>query len=960
MIERLEPRTLLSSEFPDTTFSGDGFASAKTPFRDPTIAQDAVVQPDGKFLIASGLSGNTSHIGLMRFDVAGNLDQTFGSNGEVAFPTGVVGSVALQSDGKILAAAAESPNAIRIYRLNADGSADLTYGTNGSTTVAMAATATPEDLVVDTNGDAVTVGTTGTSFFALRLTPGGQLDSTFSGDGIQTIDATNNVTGAARSAALQTDGKIVIGGYTGATAKFVLARLTTAGALDSTFGSNGVLLSSTAGTITGVVAQSDGKILVSGRQNGTAPTRILFARYLTNGAADTTFGTSGVAQISVGGQAAWANALVPQSDGKVVATGGIGSQFGMVRITSGGVLDTYSQFDLATTSEDGTAVAIDSAGRILAAGNTVEAGGAVAAMRFTSAFAPDLAFGAGGSVTNWTLSYAFTNSEAKAAALQPDGKLVVVGNGGRGQSPQVTVAGIALTRFNADGSLDTSFGDGGVAIDPYQKFTQGNASVAIRSDGKIIVAGESYIYRYLPSGQLDTSFDGDGVIRIAVVAHRVLIQPDEKMIVAGEGLNLARYNADGSIDTTFGANGIIPYRPNSPIDGDAALMPDGRIVATGAARVARFTANGQPDPTFSGDGETPGGGYGVAPGDDGSIYTVTGQNGYIVKHYLLDGTLDPNFGTGGSVTATFGFQTQVPQSVAIDPLGKIVVTGILDTDSGGYYSASGLLRLQPDGLPDSSFGTNGKQIFSATATTPCAAEDVVVAADGSIFAVGFVGTRIGFADAQTDLAALKLVQTDHQRPTVVDAALNVGLITNPRLDFTFSEEVVASLSSGEASVTELQNGSTVDITGRQFTGATASFSLPTNLADGNYRATLPGGAISDAAGNTLAADYTFDFFMLAADGDHNRKVDIEDFNLLAANFGKSNQTFSQGNYNFSSDGKITIEDFNILAANFGKHLSPPTASASFQAISFGITPTRPLAPARQGDATDLLTESGLI
>jgi len=112
---------------------------------------------------------------------------------------------------------------------------------------------------------------------------------------------------------------------------------------------------------------------------------------------------------------------------------------------------------------------------------------------------------------------------------------------------------------------------------------------------------------------------------------------------------------------------------------------------------------------------------------------------------------------------------------------------------------------------------------------------------------------------------------------------------------------------------------------------TFNFSVtPAGLPDGNYHATLPLGGVIDTSGDPLPADYTYDFFVLAGDGDRDRTVDIKDFNLLAANFGKSNQTFSQGNYDYSSDGKVTITDFNILAANFGKHLDAPTQPQSLQ------------------------------
>lgn len=116
------------------------------------------------------------------------------------------------------------------------------------------------------------------------------------------------------------------------------------------------------------------------------------------------------------------------------------------------------------------------------------------------------------------------------------------------------------------------------------------------------------------------------------------------------------------------------------------------------------------------------------------------------------------------------------------------------------------------------------------------------------------------------------------------------------------------------------------------------------LPDGNYTGTLPTTAVKSTSGVPMLASDGLSFYVLGADGDGDRTVTIEDFNLLAANFGKSAQTFAQGNYDYSADGKITLTDFNILAANFGKHLDAPTAPQSLvsqmpstfvQAASFG-------------------------
>ncbi len=117
-------------------------------------------------------------------------------------------------------------------------------------------------------------------------------------------------------------------------------------------------------------------------------------------------------------------------------------------------------------------------------------------------------------------------------------------------------------------------------------------------------------------------------------------------------------------------------------------------------------------------------------------------------------------------------------------------------------------------------------------------------------------------------------------------------------------------------------------------------SFNNKLADGAYRLTIPGTALHGSSGLPTPPDYTFDFNVLAGDGDGSGQVDIKDFNILAANFGKTGMTFSQGNYDYSSDKTVTITDFNVLAANFGKSVATQT-QAMPTVNSFASTSTTP-------------------
>ncbi len=184
-------------------------------------------------------------------------------------------------------------------------------------------------------------------------------------------------------------------------------------------------------------------------------------------------------------------------------------------------------------------------------------------------------------------------------------------------------------------------------------------------------------------------------------------------------------------------------------------------------------------------------------------------------------------------------------------------------------------------------------------------------------------------------------------PRVISSAFDPAGSTQMTIAVTFSEDVGTTVTKSSL---QLQNSSAqiVSLANATFAyaNATATWTFPSNalLPDDNYSAIISASGIHDTVPNAMQSDYTFSFYVLAADGDGNRTVAIEDFNILAANFGKSGQTFAQGNYDYSSDGVVSITDFNILAANFGKHLDAPTLPQSLgsqvpgtvvQATSFG-------------------------
>ncbi len=158
-----------------------------------------------------------------------------------------------------------------------------------------------------------------------------------------------------------------------------------------------------------------------------------------------------------------------------------------------------------------------------------------------------------------------------------------------------------------------------------------------------------------------------------------------------------------------------------------------------------------------------------------------------------------------------------------------------------------------------------------------------------------------------------------------------------RITITFSEDVSASLQPADLSVQRLPGDPPFTPSGVSYDSATntATFTLTTPLLDGNYRATLLASGVSDMAGNLLTANVPIEFFVLAADANRDRRVDLIDFNILAANFGQTGRTFSQGNFNYDPAGNVGLDDFNLLASRFGTILPSQPDAVGFSQTPFG-------------------------
>ena len=389
---------------------------------------------------------------------------------------------------------------------------------------------------------------------------------------------------------------------------------------------------------------------------------------------------------------------------------------------NGGVVVTATAPDAGGDFQNGLVIQRD--GRILVGGES-DLGAAAGGLqwrisRYTRSGGLDSTFGAGGTVTTSISSAGGDDEHVWALALQPDGKVVAAGEA-------VTATGgfdVALARLNPDGTLDTSFGTGGkvtTAIGPGTR--RDNAfQVGVVDHGKIVVAGFAemgpgaggrnfMLARYNPDGTLDGGFGTGGIVitRVApgdnrdnVDTNGMVIDPAGRIVVAGAanmgpgagGFNfaLARYNSDGSLDSSFGGDGVattaMASGDNIDVISGVAIDENGKIVAGGVADTGGFIFD------------------------------------RALVRYDPDGSLDTSFGTGGKVTTNVGPGNTDDDSedLVIQPSGKILVGG--GTAATALLTDSDFLvaRYNPDGTLDDSFGSGG---FVTTPTAPGNADDEI-------------------------------------------------------------------------------------------------------------------------------------------------------------------------------------------------------------------------------------------
>jgi uncharacterized delta-60 repeat protein len=369
--------------------------------------------------------------------------------------------------------------------------------------------------------------------------------------------------------------------------------------------------------------------------------------------------------------------------------------------------------------DESKAIAVQQDGKILVAGRINDLFGV---MRFNENGGMDSTFGVKGIITTtFLVNNIKTDAYARTIIILPDSNFLIGGYALFSEYPFGTQPAIVIFKFKLDGSLDSSFGNNGRV---FTKFRSGN-TLALQADGKIVAGGTVILYdptvinspsdfslvRYKNDGSIDSSFGTNGMVNTQFGGYNhgilsLVIQPDNKIIAAGSTYDesflhhkyaLARYETSGALDLSFGKDGKLTtdFAPvyNSDDNIAVALQEDGKIVIA------------CPDSSID----------------------------FALARFNTNGVPDSGFGTNGIVFTDFAGGRDAAYALNIQQDNKIIAAGSVQVSNNNYF---GMIRYNQVGQPDYSFGINGK-VFTDISGQTCQANAGIIQPDGKILLAGF-------------------------------------------------------------------------------------------------------------------------------------------------------------------------------------------------------------------------------
>ncbi|MBK9270321.1 MAG: hypothetical protein IPM48_01875 [Saprospiraceae bacterium] len=477
---------------------------------------------------------------------------------------------------------------------------------------------------------------------------------------------------------------------------------------------------------------------------------------------DPSFDGDGIFAANIRGSSDIVNAVAIQTNGKIVLAGGVygqsydNSDIAVCRYNLDGSLDNGFGYqgkiiaDVFGKGDEAHAISIQSNGKILLAGYATRNDKTlIALVRYNADGSNDISFGLNGIVTTDFGQPLFTKVYAKDISIQSDGKIVLVCNG----NDRLTIL-----RYNVNGTLDSSFdGDGIVQTNnPFDKITVGG--LELQADGKIVISGsvlnsnisKIFVTRYNSNGSLDTNFGINGISRFnfdttsnptfSSEGHCLAINKNGEIVVAGvinsigsnsSRIGVAQFNANGSIDLTFGSNGQVILDSGEPrslgIQSDGKILIgayyswfDMNLIKHSYVGIIKCNSNGSLDFGFGSNGKTeadiikrpalPGGGYIAIQGDNKIILAVTGafdggpDEDMLVSRFNQNGFLDKSFDADGIAVAKLAVSTDRGMDVVLLDNGTSYALG----KSSLSDDEIAVMKLNVDGSLNQSFGKNGK------------------------------------------------------------------------------------------------------------------------------------------------------------------------------------------------------------------------------------------------------------
>lgn len=836
VIESLSPRRLLAAADLDLSFGNDGIARDDVVRSVDLDSVHTLTDSVGRVVVAGTIRGtatSSSDLFIQRFNTDGSIDASFGAGGSTIVDLGGderLASISAAGEKLLLSATHSSGNVrdrIAVVRLTAGGALDSGFDGDGSLLFTFGSRTFAASIGARVLGDGriVVAGTVlkngiATGHALARLRSNGSFDRDFSGDGLTEITLSDDRRFLRSDLHVRQDDSILLAGALlvrrPGDERIVLGalQLTPDGNLDSNFGDGGVYQSSESISHVFVDGDSrfsvptllnqDGALFLAGslqRANETATPHIVRVIKLdTNGRADASFGA--------GGQTILPRAEQTSVDGIAADEDGVYLQLSadtdeIVRLDAAGQIDSdFGESGAAPLPDAGGvltpgAIFTDGLGRIVTGGQVTYSIGEInfaapIASRFTADGDIDPTFGGAGFAT---AAVAGRAGKFNRAVELPDGKILAAG------FTLGTGLDFLLRKFNADGSIDTSFGNAGSAVVDFGGSEQALA-LAVQNDGRILVGGggtfgeftDFVLARLLPDGRLDPSFSGDGKVRATAGGSSreefisIFPQNNGTIIVGGPSNTnsvVMRYRSNGSLDSTFGVNGVAKIVPDAGTkflraaglgvnnNGTIIVAADARNVRgnVGFVSLLRLTAGGQPDRTFDADGrldvavsdgrpsETLGD-FALQP--DGKMLLLIAPSYSSSTPALLrrnaDGSPDETF-TAEIVHPRFKDAVDL-NKIALSPRGSIVLAGNVST-----------ARLNPLGSTDAYFNDGVRtqlKIDSLRVGAP-------LATSGRILIPGSINGGPAIVALQGDTAAVPFASVQ-QNQLVVEGTKSADLI----------------------------------------------------------------------------------------------------------------------------------------------------------------------------------------